>query len=148
MTAASLLVREGVHLGRTADDRDDAVQQCGQALVDLGCVGPAYVEAMHEREAMVSSFVGEGFALPHGTNDARSLVERAGVAFLQFPEGIAWAGQTVHACLAIAAAENEHMSVMQHLAKVLLDGDAAARLRTTDDVDAVLRILAGADAPA
>lgn len=143
MSAVALLGPEAVRLGCTATDRTDAVQQCGEALVALGCVEDAYVAAMHEREAMVSSFVGEGFALPHGTNDARALVRSAGVAFLQFPDGVEWDGQTVRACLAIAAAHDEHMGVMQHLARVLLDPDAAARLREGDDVEEILALLTG-----
>lgn len=142
----TLLPREGVHLGLASTDRDAAVRRAGQALVDLGAVEPAYVDAMHEREAMVSSFVGEGFAIPHGTNDARSLVKRASLAFLQFPDGIDWEGQEVRVAVAIAAAEDEHMAVMARLAQVLLDPDAAERLRTTTDPDEVLALLAPDDA--
>lgn len=138
----SLLPREGVLLGLATTDRDDAVRRAGQLLLDLGAVEDGYLDAMHEREAMVSSYVGEGFAIPHGTNEARGLVRRACLGFLQYPDGVDWDGQTVHVAVAIAAAEDEHMAVMSRLAQVLLDPDAAQRLRTTDDPDEVLALLA------
>ena len=98
-------------------------------------------ESMAERERMMSSFVGEGFAIPHGTDTARALVRRATLAFLQFPEGIDWDGEEVRVCVAIAATEGEHIGVMSSLAQILLDPDQAEALRTATDPDTVLTLL-------
>lgn len=138
----SLLPREGVLLGLAPTDRDAVVRRAGQVLVDIGAVDPAYIPAMHEREAMVSSYVGEGFAIPHGTDEGRALVRRAGLAFLQYPDGVDWDGQTVHVAIGIAAAEGEHMGVMSRLAQILMEPDTAERLRTTSDPGEVLALLA------
>ena len=138
----TLLPREAVHLGLATTDRDDAVRRVGQVLVDTGRVVPAYIDAMHEREAMISSALGEGLAIPHGTDEGRVHIVRAGIAFLQFPDGIEWEDETVYVAIGIAAAADEHLSVMATLAKVLVDPEAGERLRTTDDVDEVLTLLA------
>lgn len=142
---ADLLPREAVHLGLAPEDRDTAVRRAGERLVELGNVEPGYVATMHEREAMVSSFVGAGVAIPHGTDEGRALVRRAGLAIHQYPDGIDWEGQTAHLTIAIAAAEGEHMTVMSRLAQVLLEPATAERLHTTDSVDEVLEILLGDD---
>jgi mannitol/fructose-specific phosphotransferase system IIA component len=110
-------------------------------------VTPAYADAMQEREASLSSFVGEGFAIPHGTDAARAYVRRAALGFLQFPDGVDWDGQDVRACVAIAASADEHVGVMSTLARVLLDPELAGELRTTTDPVRVLEILAP-EAPA
>lgn len=136
-----LLTREGVRLGLRAKDRSDAIQQAGEVLVEIGSVKAPYVDAMHEREEVLSSYVGEDFALPHGTDQSRTLVIRSAVAFLQFPKGIDWEGETVRACIAIAAQSNEHTDVMARLANVLLDAEAAELLRTTSNPDHVLDLL-------
>lgn len=136
-----LLTTDGVRLGLQATDRYDAVRQAGELLVELGAVDPGYVEAMDERERILSSYVGEGFALPHGTDAARSLVRHATVAFLQYPDGVDWDGQDVRACIAIAAKENEHVTVMSGLAKVLLDAEQAEALRTATDPQVVLDLI-------
>ena len=141
----SLLGPDAVRLGCTATDRTDAVRQAGELLVGLGAVAPGYADAMQERELSLSSFVGEGFAIPHGTDAARSLVHRAALAFLQFPDGVDWDGHDVRACVAIAASADEHVGVMSTLAQVLLDAGLAEELRTTSDPDRVLRILAPAE---
>lgn len=139
--ATELLVADAVRLGCTAADRFDAVRQAGQVLIAIDAVEPAYADAMQERERSLSSFVGEGFAIPHGTDAARALVRRGALAFLQFPDGIDWDGNDVYACVAIAASEDEHVGVMAELARVLLDPELAQELRTTDDPARVLEIL-------
>jgi mannitol PTS system EIIA component len=144
---SELLTADAVRLGCTAAERFDAVRQAGALLVEIGAVQPAYADAMQERERSLSSFVGEGFAIPHGTDEARALVHRAALAFLQFPDGIDWDGQDVRACVAIAATADEHVGVMGQLARVLMDPDQAAELRTTDDPDRVLALLAVEEAP-
>ena len=139
--ADTMLTREGVRLGLDALDRTDAVQQAGQVLVDIGAVEAAYVDAMHEREKVLSSFVGEAFALPHGTDKSRVHVRRPALVFLQFPRGVDWEGDQVRACIAIAARSDEHTEVMARLANVLLDPERAELLRSTPDPQQVLEIL-------
>lgn len=141
-----LLSTDGVRLGCTASDRFDAVQQTADVLLALDAIEPGYVDAMQERERMIPSAVGEGFALPHGTDEARVHVKRACLVFLQFPDGIDWEGDEVRACLGIAAAKDEHVSVMATLARILLDPEQAEELRTTTDPDRVVSLLTAGDA--
>ena len=65
MTA--VLSDTGVVVGATAANQADAIDQVGRLLVDEGFVTSEYVAAMHERESMVSTYLGNGIALPHGT---------------------------------------------------------------------------------
>ena len=137
----AMLMREGVRLGLEAADRTDAIQQAGEVLVALGAVDAPYVEAMHEREKVLSSYVGEAFALPHGTDDSRVHIKRSSVVFLQFPDGLDWEGEQVRACIAIAAQSDEHIHVMASLANVLLDTGKAEVLRNTSNPEDVIKLL-------
>ena len=140
-----LLTRETVRLGVSASDRADAIDQAGEVLRGVGAVERAYVDAMHEREGVMSSYMGEGFALPHGTDESRKHVNRAAVAFLQFAEPVVWEDdEEALAALAVAAKSDEHVGILATLARVLVDEDKAERLRTTGDVDEVLELLAPA----
>ena len=142
----ALLTADLVQLGVGVANRDDAITRAGQLLVDAGAVEPPYVAAMLEREAIMSSYMGEGFALPHGTDESRRHVTRAAVAFLRFTTPVEWEdGEEAVAALAVAATSDEHIGVLASLARVLSDEDAAQRLRTTDDVDEVLTLLAPDD---
>nr|WP_236951843.1 PTS sugar transporter subunit IIA [Kibdelosporangium phytohabitans] len=142
----SLLTAEGVHLRRQAAGRDDAIDQCGRALLDLGAVEDGYLAAMHEREASLSTFIGEGVAIPHGTDQSRQFVKRTTLVVLQFPDGVDWgSGNTVKVCVGIAANGSEQVGILSALAHVLMDSDKAERLRTASDTRTVLDLLQSID---
>lgn len=140
--ATSVLGAEAVRLGLKAADKEDALRQCGAVLVEIGAADPAYADAILEREKSVSTYMGEGFAIPHGTDASRDHINRAALAFLQFPDGVDWNGKECFVCIAIASKSNEHIGILQALAMVLSDKDSAKRLRETYNVDEVLELLA------
>jgi mannitol/fructose-specific phosphotransferase system IIA component len=142
---STVLRAEGVQLGLEAADKWDAVRQSGALLVALGACEPAYADAMLEREQSVSTFIGEGVAIPHGTDGSRALVKRTTLGVLQFPQGVSWDGNDVRVCVAIASSGDEHIAVLSALAQILMEPEDAERLRSARNTDDVLALLAGID---
>jgi mannitol/fructose-specific phosphotransferase system IIA component len=136
-----LLEPDAIRLGLRAADCLDAVAQAGEVLLDIGAVNPPYVEAMAEREQSLSTFLGEGFALPHGTDASRTHVRRPAIAVLQFPDGVDWDGQDVRVAIAVASASDEHVRILAQVANVITDPDRADQLRTARDPRVVLDLL-------
>jgi mannitol/fructose-specific phosphotransferase system IIA component len=139
--AAGVLVREAIRLAQHADDKWDALRQSGALLEELGAVDEGYAAAILEREGQISTYIGEGVSIPHGTDAARALVRRTTLGFIQYPDGVDWDGETVYLCIPIAASGDEHVGVLSALAEILVEGDSAAALREATDVDAVLGLL-------
>ena len=137
----ALLEPSAIHLGLRATDRFDAVAQAGKALLDIGAVDEPYLEAMLEREHTLSTFLGDGFALPHGTDDSRAHVRRPAIAVLQFPDGVGWDGADVHVAIAVASATDEHVRILAQVANVITDPDRADQLRSATDPQVVLELL-------
>ncbi len=137
----AILEPSAVRLGLVAKDKADALTQCGAVLVEIGAASSAYADALHEREESVSTYIGEGVAIPHGTNESREHIERAAIAYLQFPQGVDWDGNQVQVCIAIASRSEEHVDILQSLAAVLMDPDSAAALRDASSVDDVMALL-------
>ncbi len=140
-----MLGRDAVRLGLSATDKEDALRQCGTVLVEIGAADTAYADAILEREQSVSTYMGEGFAIPHGTDASREHIHRAALAFLQFPDGVDWNGKQCQVAIAIASKSDEHIGILQSLAMVLSDQESAQRLRETTSVDEVLELLTSAD---
>ena len=138
---ADVLVREAVRLAQHATDKWDALRQSGALLEEIGAVDPGYAEAILERERSISTYMGEGVSIPHGTDQARALVRRTALGFIQYPDGVDWDGETVYLCIPIAASGDEHVGVLSALAEILVEGDSAATLREATDVDTVLTLL-------
>src|SRR5215472_1484777 len=138
----SLLSESAIRLAEHAADRQEAIVRCGQILVDVGAVEPAYVEAMLEREQSISTYVGEGVAIPHATLAGKAAVKRDALAVLRFPAGVDWGGETVIVCVAIAAVGDGHVEILSELAQILLDPEQAQNLRDASRVEDVLQLLA------
>ena len=137
-----LLAPASIRLDAVAADRDDAIRQAGAALVEAGAVDPSYVDAGLERENSVSTFVGEGVAIPHGTLAGKDAVKDDAIVVLRFPDGVDWDGNPVSVAVGIAAKGNGHIALLSQLATVLLDPDKAAALRKATTADKVYELLA------
>jgi PTS system mannitol-specific IIA component len=137
----SLLAEDSIRLDCSATDRFDAVRQCGAALVAAGAVDETYVDAMIQREETVSTFVGEGVAIPHGTLAGKEAVKHDALVVLRFPEGVDWDGNAVSVCVGIAAAGGGHIALLSQLAEILLDPAKAERLRSASSADEVYALL-------
>ncbi|MGM3162580.1 fused PTS fructose transporter subunit IIA/HPr protein [Dickeya undicola] len=138
------LSQHDIHLGASADSKEEAIRQVAAALTEAGCVSEGYVEGMLQREQQTSTYLGSGIAIPHGTTDTRDLVQKTGVQVFQFPQGIAWGeDQTAYVVLGIAARSDEHLALLRQLTHVLSDDRVAARLASTTSADELRGLLMG-----
>ena len=142
---ADLLTESSIRLDAHASGRDDAIKQAGAALVEAGSVDPSYVDAMLQRENTVSTYVGEGVAIPHGTLAGKDAVKHDAIVVLRFPDGVDWDGNDVRVAVGIAAKGNGHIALLSQLATVLLDADKAAALRGATTSQQVYDLLASED---
>ncbi|HYJ57379.1 MAG TPA: PTS sugar transporter subunit IIA, partial [Mycobacterium sp.] len=140
-TGADVLALESIVLDGSAKSVADAISEAGQLLVAAGAVEPAYVDAMHERERSISTYMGNGLAIPHGTNEAKDTIRRTGLSFVRYTEPIDWNGKPAEFVVGIAGAGKDHMALLTKIAQVFLKSEDVARLRdakTTDEVKAIL----------
>jgi PTS system mannitol-specific IIA component len=142
---AALLDRDAIHLRERAADREAAIRRCGEVLVGTGAVDASYVDAMLERERSISTYVGEGVAIPHGTLASKDAVRRDALSFLRFPDTVDWGGEPVTICICIAARGDGHVGILAALAQILLEPGRAEALRAADDPDEVLQLLRPAE---
>jgi PTS system mannitol-specific IIA component len=137
-----LLPASSVNLTSTAANRDDAIREAGSLLVAAGAVEPDYVAQMLDREHVVSTFVGDGIAMPHGTLTAKSDVLGEGLSVLLLAKPIDWAGQPVSLVIGIAAHGRRYITLLSQLATALLDDGRATSLREATTVERVRALLA------
>lgn len=141
-----VLAASSIVLSGTARTRDEAITEAGELLVAAGVVDASYVAAMHEREQSVSTHMGNGLAIPHGTNEAKAAVRRTGISFVRYAEPIDWNGRPAEFVIGIAGTGNEHLGLLGQIAHVFLDRDQVARLRTARTEDEVRAVLDGVHA--
>jgi multiphosphoryl transfer protein len=128
-----VLSRSAVEVGATAATQGEAIDRVGALLVAEGLVTQEYVDAMHAREAIVSTYLGNGIALPHGTNEAQAAVRRTGLAVIQFPAGVPWGDEPARLVIGLAATSDEHIAILSRLAGILDDAELCERLGIATD---------------
>ncbi|WP_396892087.1 PTS mannitol transporter subunit IICBA [[Mycobacterium] wendilense] len=142
-SGADVLRLESIVLDGAARTSADAIEEAGRLLVAAGAVEPSYVAAMHERETSVSTYMGNGLAIPHGTNEAKDSILRTGMSFVRYVEPIDWNGKPAEFVVGIAGAGKDHMALLTRIAQVFLKADEVDRLRTATTAEEVRAVLAG-----
>ena len=136
-----VIVAEGIKLGQKPVSKEEAIQAAGELLVKLGYVDESYVDAMQEREKLVSTYMGMGVAIPHGTTQAKGTVKKTGIVFIQYPEGVDFGAEKAQLVFGIAGIGDEHLDLLGKLCTLLEDPALLETLKTTDDVNWVLEQL-------
>ena len=135
---AGILVAESVVLNGTATTRDAAIDEAGRLLLDRGAVDSGYLDAMHEREESVSTYMGSYLAIPHGTNAAKDHIMKSAVSVIRYPNGIDWNGKEVKFVVGVAGINNEHLHILSSIAKVFTNKAQVAQLEAATTVEEVL----------
>ncbi|PKR89434.1 PTS mannitol transporter subunit IICBA [Pleomorphomonas diazotrophica] len=138
------LGEENIFLGLTASTKEEAIRFAGSKLLEMGAITPSYIDAMLQRETIVSTYLGQSLAMPHGTNEAKNEVLKTGIVVCQYPDGVFFGPEPENVArlvVGLAAKGNEHMDVMSALARVLENPKVVAHLATTKNPADVLRIL-------
>ena len=146
-TPAGLLDPESIVLDVVAESRDEAITRAGELLESVGAVDATYLAAMHERETSVSTYMGNELAIPHGTNEAKSAIQRSAISFVRYADSVDWNGKPVRFVIGIAGAGDDHLLLLRRVAEVFVDADQVARLSAAQSAADVLEVF-GAVQPA
>ena len=136
-----VIVRESICLNQQPVSKEEAIRRAGQMLVERGCVEPEYVDAMLERERLVSTYMGMGIAIPHGTAQAKGTVKKTAITMIQYPEGVDFGDEKAQLVFGIAGIGDEHLDLLGKIAECLDDPEVLEKMKTTDDVDWILKTL-------
>lgn len=139
--AKKVMVKDGIRLNLAPVCKEDAIQAAGELLQELGYVDETYVAAMQEREKLVSTYMGMGVAIPHGTTQAKDTVKKTGIVLLQYPEGVDFGAEKAQLVFGIAGIGDEHLELLGKICAMLEDEALLETLKTTDDVDWILEQL-------
>lgn len=137
----TLLRAEGIQLGLASVSKEDAIRAAGRLLVEQGCVDESYIDAMLEREKLVTTYMGLGVAIPHGTSEEKARVKKSGVVLLQYPEGVDFGGEKAQLVFGIAGVGDEHLDLLASICTALEDEEVLHTLKTTNDPAYVLGCL-------
>ena len=129
-----------IHAGSVT--RDEALAEAAGILEGAGAVTGDYAQAMKDREETVSTFMGNGLAIPHGTDAAKDAVLGTALSVVRYDGGVDWGdGDTATFVVGIAGQGDAHLEILQSVAVQFGDEDAVERLKQASSPEELYRML-------
>src|SRR3982750_3670655 len=108
------------------------------------------LRALHDREQLHSTGIGDGVALPHARNALVGLVDHPVIVFGRHTKGIPYGAiDSVPAqlfFLLIAPTVTEHLAILARISRILRDPKVRQQLLAADKADKVISIIKTAEA--
>lgn len=125
--------------------KQDAIRAVSEKMINAGLVKNDYTQAMFDRDAQISTFLGNGIAIPHGTTEKRDSVIETGLKVIYYPQGIKWDedNNIAYVVVGIAAKSNEHLDILRKLTRAVIADDTLERILAVKAPEQLLAILQG-----
>lgn len=138
----NILEKENILLNLKRTSKNEAIDLAGELLVKGGYVKSDYIDSMHAREKELSTYIGNGVAIPHGDKSSKDKIIKSGIVILQYPEGIDYGdGNIAYLVIGIAGKDNEHLKILSKLSLVLEDEKLVKEIIKETDKEKVYNII-------
>lgn len=139
-TNNGIMVAAGIKTGQVSVSKEEAITAAGKLLHELGYVNESYIPAMLEREKTVSTYMGLGVAIPHGTSEAKDEVKKTGIVLLQYPEGVDFGDEKAYLVFGIAGIGNEHLDLLAKIGTVIEEEENLDKLKKATTPEEILKM--------
>ena len=127
--------------GLPSESKEEAILRAGHLLEAAGYVDPGYAASMLEREKIVTTYIGMGLAIPHGTSETKALVRNSGIVVLQYPDGVDFGEEKARLVIGIAGVGDAHLDILAKISSSLDDEEVLERLSVTKDPEEIFKAL-------
>lgn len=141
------ILEEGnVLLNLKSESKDDAIERVGKLLVSKGYVNENYINGMKARDEEISTYMGNGVAIPHGMNEYKKEIMNSGIVIAQYPEGVDFGeGNVAYIVIGIAGKGEEHMSILSKIALTVQYEENVERLKNARTNKEIIKIIEEGD---
>jgi PTS system mannitol-specific IIA component len=137
-----ILNEANILLNLKSEAKFEAIERAGKLLVEMGYVDEPYLIGMRKREEDITTYIGNGIAIPHGMNEFIKYINKSGIVVLQYPEGVDFGdGNIAYIVIGIAGKNNDHLDILSKIAIVCLDEANVQKLIASKDKNEIIDIL-------
>jgi PTS system mannitol-specific IIA component len=137
----TILSTEKVKLNVNIKDKYEAIRMVGQMLVDAGHAPQSYIDKMIEREESLSTYIGGGLAMPHGTNESKALIQSTGMAIITVPAGVDFGGEEpAQLIIGLAAVGDDHLDILTNVAVLVSEEEDMQRILNASSAQELISI--------
>jgi PTS system mannitol-specific IIA component len=140
----SILSTDKVILNAKVKSKKEAIELAGKLLVQGNHVTEEYIDKMIEREEDLTTYIGNGVAIPHGTMDSKQWIRSTGISIVQIPDGVDFGnGNTAYLLFGIAAAGDEHLEILSNLALICSEEENVQKMLKFDSAEELISFIKG-----
>ena len=137
-----ILNLKNILLNQKSEGKFEAIERSGRLLIDNGYVKESYIDGMKAREEVVSTYLGNGVAIPHAVNEYKKEILKTGIVILQYPDGVDFGdGNIAYVVIGIAGNDDEHIEILSKIAIVVSEEENVNRLRRASTKEEIVSIL-------
>lgn len=139
----TILNKNNILLNVASESKTEAITRVGNLLAENGYVKEQYIEGMQLREESLTTYVGNGIAIPHGMPEYMQYIEKSGIVVAQYPAGIDFGeGNQAYILIGIAGKNDEHIEILASIALVCQEEENVIKLRKATSKQEIIDILA------
>ena len=120
-----IFAEDNIILNASFDTKEEAIIAAGMILYDNGYVEKEYIDDMLEREKVVSTYIGNCLAIPHGIRNSDEKIFHSGISFIQ------------------AGKDDEHLEMLGKLACICSEMENVERLIKAESNAEIIEMLSG-----
>jgi nitrogen PTS system EIIA component len=151
MKIMDILVRDAVILDLVSETKDEVLEEMSQALAkaEVGIDADRLLEVLVEREALQSTGIGEGVAIPHGKLPG---LDRLVASFARSVEGIDFQsidGQATQLFFLLVVPEHsggQHLKALARISRFFRDAAFRKKLLDAERLEQIFRAVEEEDA--
>ncbi|QWA10010.1 PTS sugar transporter subunit IIA [Sodalis ligni] len=141
----TILNENNIVLNASFSRKEDAIRAAGKLLLDGGYVTEKYIDYMLKREEVVSTYLGNNLALPHGIDGSENEIIRSGIAVIQVPNGVSFGKDNqddiAHIVIGIAGKDGSHMDILNQIAIACMEEENVQQMRHATNKADILNLL-------
>lgn len=138
-----VLSEDNIILGASYPDKWEAIRACGKILLEQGYIREEYIEDMMERERLVSVYIGNHIAIPHGIANSEKNILHSGISVIQLAEGVDFGEEKAYLMFGIAGKDGAHVELLSKIAVICMDESNIQKMRKARNKKEIIEILNG-----
>lgn len=153
VSLGELLSPGRINLDLQSTDRESVLGELVNQIPELAAQPQArqtLLRALHEREQLYSTGIGDGIALPHSRNALVGLVDNPLIVFGRHAKGISYGAPDALPAtlffLVVAPTVTQHLAVLARLIRVLRDPKLRHNLQSAGEAEEIIKLVDQAEA--
>lgn len=138
----AILNEENILLDVATETFTEAIERVGNLLVKNGYVEKEYIEGMKKRNEDITTYIGNGVAIPHGMNEYVKYIKHSGIVLAQYKNGVDFGeGNTAYIVIGIAGKNDDHINILSKIALACQSEEDVKKLINSKVKDEIISLI-------